>query len=251
MEALIRTEDGPGVDTAPDPAAEQAEKPVAGVDAAALAAEPRAEPTRIRRSRRRDTHLRRLLALADLLSLVLAIAVGIGLVGTISLKPGIIAVPLLGLLGMKLLGLYDRDAPMIHKTTLEEIPNLFAASAVAVLVVYLGGSAFVEGTLGSLQGLLMVSVLFLALVILRAGARRIWRASVPRSAACLSATRTASPSSEARSRRARRRMSISSLSSRSRAGRVRAEARTSRPGCSTSSRSTASSLRRVRAAATS
>ena len=76
------------------------------------------EPARIRRSRRRDSHLRRLLALADVVALAGSLCLAVVVFGSDTLEPAVALVPLLLLLGMKLLGLYDRDAPMIHKTCL-------------------------------------------------------------------------------------------------------------------------------------
>jgi len=113
------------------------------------------------------------------IALVGSLCLAVIVFGSDTLKPAVAVVPLLLLLGMKLLGLYDRDAPMIHKTTLEEVPTLFAAAACTVLVLFLGDNLFVGGDFGSMQGVGLLVTFFVSLVILRAGARRIWRASVP------------------------------------------------------------------------
>ena len=76
-------------------------------------------------------------------------------------------------------GLYDRDAPKIHKTTLEEIPALFGIAAVTVLTLFLAGPAVLSGEFSSIQGLVLLFSLFGSLVALRAAARRLWRHAVP------------------------------------------------------------------------
>ena len=65
------------------------------------------EPARITRGRRRDTYLRRLLALADLLALTGSTALAVLPFGSDTVRPEIVVLPILFLVGMKLLGLYD------------------------------------------------------------------------------------------------------------------------------------------------
>ena len=107
------------------------------------------EPRRITRGRGRDSHLRRLLALADVGALSVALGTAVLIFGSDTVNVAVLAMPLLLLTGMKLLGLYDRDAPMIHKTTLEEVPTLFGAAAITVLVLFLGGDLFVSADFSS------------------------------------------------------------------------------------------------------
>jgi exopolysaccharide biosynthesis polyprenyl glycosylphosphotransferase len=140
---------------------------------------PVGEPARIVRNRKRDSHLRRLLALADLLSFATALWLSVSVFGNETLQPGALATPLLFVLGAKLLGLYDRDAHLIHKNTLSEVPALFSIAAYSVLTLFLAGELFIGSEFSPGQGAIVLGCLFGLLVMLRAGARMIWRATVP------------------------------------------------------------------------
>src|SRR4051812_46518541 len=74
-------------------------------------------------ARRRDALYRRSLIAADILATAGALTFAIVAVGGSALRPGLVAaVPVVVLLG-KLLGLYDRDENVFHKSTLDEAPK--------------------------------------------------------------------------------------------------------------------------------
>jgi hypothetical protein len=68
---------------------------------------------------------RRFLALADVASAVIAVLIGVPVLGHDALNPvAILALPLVLLVG-KLTRIYDRDEHLLRKTTLDEVPTLF------------------------------------------------------------------------------------------------------------------------------
>lgn len=75
----------------------------------------------------------------------------------------------------KLSGLYDRDAHLVHPSTLDEAPALFRMATLYALVVWLGESQLIEGPLGKAQVLALWTLLFAAMLVTRAGARRVAR----------------------------------------------------------------------------
>jgi exopolysaccharide biosynthesis polyprenyl glycosylphosphotransferase len=81
------------------------------------------------------------------------------------------------LLGAKVLGLYDRDEVLLHKTTLDEAPKLFYMATLGALGAWLAGGLVIEGGLLSRGEELL---LWLALIVLLILARAIARSVVLR-----------------------------------------------------------------------
>ena len=133
-------------------------------------------------TRRRDAIFRRTLAAADVLSVGLALLVCAVAFGDEHLRPAVIAVPIALVVAAKSLGLYDRDAHLLHKSTLDEVPALFGLATLAALVIWLLDGAVIAGTLGRPQVLGIWLLLFVLLVCLRALARVIagWLAPTER-----------------------------------------------------------------------
>ncbi|MBA2763267.1 MAG: sugar transferase [Thermoleophilaceae bacterium] len=116
----------------------------------------------------RDSRRRRSLAIGDLIALLLAYG------ATEWLSPGdlftgsgrllALAVPVWLLLN-KLAGLYDRDANLIHKSTLDEIPRLLNTSIITGFVLYViapnvsSGALPRSGLLGLIVGLALIAPL--------------------------------------------------------------------------------------------
>ena len=116
----------------------------------------------------RDSRRRRSLAIADLIALFLAYG------ATEWLSPAnlftgngrllALAVPVWILLN-KVAGLYDRDASLIHKSTLDEIPRLLNASIITGFVLYVvapsvsSGALPRSGLLGLIVGLALLAPL--------------------------------------------------------------------------------------------
>jgi exopolysaccharide biosynthesis polyprenyl glycosylphosphotransferase len=127
----------------------------------------------------RDALYRRLLATADIFAAALTIGLGISVVGVDRVQPGVlVALPGVVLIS-KIVGLYDRDEHLLRKTTLDEVPSLFVASAIYSLLLWLGGSLFVVGELTRQQVSWLWILLFLAMTISRTLFRRVARARAP------------------------------------------------------------------------
>ena len=78
------------------------------------------------------------------------------------------------LVGAKVLGLYDRDEVLLHKTTLDEAPKLFHMATLGALVAWLAGGLVIDGnTLGRREALLLWLALIVLLIVARAAARTI------------------------------------------------------------------------------
>src|SRR3954452_24283758 len=106
------------------------------------------EQAPVRRVARRESIYRRLLALADLLSVTVAILLAFYVFGDDGLRPALVlAIPLVVVVA-KLQGLYDRDGLLLNKTTLDEAPKLFQAATLYTLLITLGSSLLVVGDIG-------------------------------------------------------------------------------------------------------
>jgi exopolysaccharide biosynthesis polyprenyl glycosylphosphotransferase len=126
---------------------EEVETPVAGTQAAPAVGFPRARrgrrpPAYPHIALRRDALRRRSLALADVLSLTTAYGI-IWLVyppdATLRSKLVLIAALPLWVVLNKLLGLYDRDPVVVHKSTLDELPRMLLSVLLGANLVYLVG----------------------------------------------------------------------------------------------------------------
>lgn len=130
---------------------------------------------------RRDQLFRRSLLLADLTAFVFAVTLLAELSGR-SLRitwvgiVGLLAV----LIGAKVVGLYDRDEALLHKTTLDEAPKLFQVATFGALCAYLaGGFVIGGGNLGRSEALALWFLLFIFLVFTRASARAFALSAAP------------------------------------------------------------------------
>jgi exopolysaccharide biosynthesis polyprenyl glycosylphosphotransferase len=139
----------------------------------------RVEPADDRRelARKRDARFRRALALADGISVALAIWLGIHVIGGHEIAGGALLLLLVVIVAAKALGLYDRDENLLHKTTLEEIPALFQVATVSTLLVWLLSDPLASGVLkpGSALSLwlLLVGLIPLGRSLARQIARRL------------------------------------------------------------------------------
>ena len=132
-----------------------------------------AERRRRQTIRRRHRTFRRSLALADVLAVSIALVAGAMVFGHDHLTPATLVGLLLLILVMKAIGLYDRDENLLHRTTLDEVPQLFQTASVSALVIWLVGDLMVAGDLGRRQALAMWVMLFVLLLIGRSLARYI------------------------------------------------------------------------------
>ena len=128
---------------------------------------------------RRERWYRRLLALADAVATMLAVAVAFGLPGGAESRWSFLLLAPFVVVGAKLLGLYERDELIVHKTTLDDVPRLAALSMAAVLAVWIFGDALVPETLTRESDMAMGAVLLLSLLVCRASARRVAQLVTP------------------------------------------------------------------------
>ncbi len=134
-------------------------------------------------SMQRDALFRRMLLAADVVAIVGAFALTVGL-SSRSLQltwAGVAGVPVL-LLGAKVLGLYDRDEALLRKTTLDEAPKLFQVATLCALVAWLSGGLIVAGELDRHAALFLWLALGALLMLARTVARAIalWMAPTER-----------------------------------------------------------------------
>jgi exopolysaccharide biosynthesis polyprenyl glycosylphosphotransferase len=156
--------------------------------AAAVATEERADfhvaGSRIDPGRvglKRDQLFRRSLLVADLIAFVLAIAV---LAELSQRQLRLTWVGIAGLLavfvGAKVIGLYDRDEALLHKTTLDEAPKLFQLATLGALCAWLAGGFIVGGgTLDRAEALLLWALLLVFLIVARGSARAFALGAAP------------------------------------------------------------------------
>ncbi len=137
------------------------------------------DPTRVSKRARAasdETFLRRAMAVSDLFAASLAIAftgmlIGAHSIGDLSYLALLFVVPL-----MKVLGLYDRDANLLHKTTLEDMPQIAAAAmALTMIAVSLPG---LVGSEPVLIDTITLPVMVLTMTVLLTISRRVTRAIV-------------------------------------------------------------------------
>jgi exopolysaccharide biosynthesis polyprenyl glycosylphosphotransferase len=124
-----------------------------------------------RDARDRDALHRRMLAGADMVSAALAVNLAIVAGGGTPKIAVVAAVPLIVLVS-KLLGLYDRDEHVLHKSTLDEAPRILNVSIVFMVLAWLLADTLASGGLGKGQLLLMAALLFVYMGLTRTLARR-------------------------------------------------------------------------------
>ncbi|MCW2991972.1 MAG: sugar transferase, partial [Solirubrobacterales bacterium] len=117
----------------------------------------------------RDRRYRRTLALADVVAAWLTVLAAQALFGSLALLGALaFTAPAIVAAG-KLLGLYERDEVLLHKTTLDEAPGLFQAATLIAVGLWLTGILP-----GDRLEFAFIGGLLLALTIaLRAGGRRV------------------------------------------------------------------------------
>ena len=124
---------------------------------------------------RRDTLRRRALALADVAAALVAFAAMTAVIGI----DGLAYAPLAAVLPVwvvlnKLLGLYDRDAHVLHKSTLDELGQIAQSVAIGTAIVYFVAPSLVPSLeLGRLPALLYWATATLAVAGARTGVRSV------------------------------------------------------------------------------
>jgi exopolysaccharide biosynthesis polyprenyl glycosylphosphotransferase len=128
---------------------------------------------------RRDAIYRRSLVVADVLAAAIAGYFAVVEVAGASVQPSmVLALPLVVLLG-KLLGLYDRDELVFHKSTLDELPHHFQLAGLYTLLAWLLSSVLIEGEFTRSAGLALWLAAFLLTSSFRFTARESARRMAP------------------------------------------------------------------------
>jgi exopolysaccharide biosynthesis polyprenyl glycosylphosphotransferase len=133
----------------------------------------RAEGKRRHAIRSRRRILRRTLAVADVIAVAIALKFGAGMFGDHGLQFGAYAAIVLMILMMKTAGLYDRDAHLLRRATLDEVPALFEVGTLGILLIWLLAGRAVIGDVSRPQLLGMWMLLFVMLIVGRSLARAI------------------------------------------------------------------------------
>ena len=122
---------------------------------------------------RRDVLARRSLAAADLVAAVFALTIAITVLGHDGLSLAALASLPFVLVVSKIMGLYDRDERLLHRTTLDEAPALFQVATLYALLIFFSEGVLVEGHLGRDQVAGIWGLLFLSLLGTRVASRRM------------------------------------------------------------------------------
>jgi exopolysaccharide biosynthesis polyprenyl glycosylphosphotransferase len=123
---------------------------------------------------RRDALFRRLLVVADVVAIVGAFLLTVGLSRrSVGLTWAAVAgVPIL-VVCAKLTGLYDRDETLLRKTTLDEAPKLFQLATLCALVAWLAGGLITHRPLDRHEALFLWLALAGGLLLARAVSRGV------------------------------------------------------------------------------
>jgi exopolysaccharide biosynthesis polyprenyl glycosylphosphotransferase len=129
----------------------------------------------------RESRFRRALLIADVVAIVTAFLVLAGFSAKELQLTWVSGCGLLTLLmAAKMLGLYDRDDALMHKTTLDEAPKLFQMATLGALVAWLAGGFVIHAVILSRREALVLWLLLLVLLMLsRAGARALMLRVLP------------------------------------------------------------------------
>jgi len=126
----------------------------------------------------RDALHRRLLALADMVSTGVALSVAILVAGAEPMLAAVGMLPLMVFVG-KIVGLYDRDEHVLHKTTLDEVPALLNVALAGTLLMWLFDEILASNPFRKFQVAILFGVLFVGLAVTRSLARRVALAVAP------------------------------------------------------------------------
>lgn len=141
--------------------------------ARAPSGEPSAERVAPISALRGEIISRRMLGLADGCSVTIALLLSALFFGADGVALGALAVPPAFILIAKAMGLYDRDAHLLNKTTLDEVPKLISLATAAGLLLWLADGWVIEGVIERPQVIALVLILLVLLIVLRSAARAI------------------------------------------------------------------------------
>jgi exopolysaccharide biosynthesis polyprenyl glycosylphosphotransferase len=142
-------------------------------------------------ARARDRRVRRSLVVADAAAAAFALVIGVAVLGDDALRPVAALFIPLAVIVSKVIGLYDRDEPLLHKTTLDDVPALLQVATTYTLLVWWLAPVLLDGTLGRGQALGLWCLLLVGGVGARLIAREFARRSAPAERCLLVADATA------------------------------------------------------------
>jgi exopolysaccharide biosynthesis polyprenyl glycosylphosphotransferase len=140
--------------------------------AARVSSVPIREGDRALEAMGRDALHRRLLAAADAASAGLALLAAI-LIGGETPTPLVLAMLPLVVLVSKIIGLYDRDEHILHKTTLDETPSLLNVSIAGTLLAWMFDTLLASAPFTKPQVAVLFVLLFVSIAVSRMLARRV------------------------------------------------------------------------------
>jgi exopolysaccharide biosynthesis polyprenyl glycosylphosphotransferase len=117
--------------------------------------------------------------LADALAAGLALFVGVTVIGHDALRPAAALIVPVAVLVSKVIGLYDRDELLLHKTTLDDVPSLLQLTTAYTLLVWVLAPVVIDGSLGRAQAVVLWGLLLVAGVCGRCAAREFARVTAP------------------------------------------------------------------------
>ena len=126
----------------------------------------------------RDALHRRLLAVADMFSTGFALCFAILVAGAHVQVAVVAMLPLMVFVG-KVVGLYDRDEHVLHKTTLDEAPKLLNVAIAGTLLMWMFDEVLANNPFRKFQVAILFATLGLMMAMTRPLARRIALAVAP------------------------------------------------------------------------
>ena len=130
---------------------------------------------------RRDTFLRRALALSDVVAAALAVWMAVEVIGQapVDLRwTTLLLLPLVVVIN-KAAGLYDRDQHQVRKTTMDDAPGVMHTAVLFALVVWLGEDVFFDGPLNRTEVFSLAVVSFALTIVGRCLARAFALVATP------------------------------------------------------------------------
>jgi len=124
---------------------------------------------------RRNSRYRRSLAAADVAAAGFALLVASLVSSTVVLRPTLLLAAPLVVLVSKVIGLYDRDADLLHQSTLDEVPALFHVATLYALLTWLADDLLLGSQINGSQVIVVWALLTVSMLLFRSSARHALR----------------------------------------------------------------------------
>jgi len=149
------------------------------LDATTTTQSPGAPLKVARRVALRDALDRRLLAVSDIVAAALSLWLCISVIGDDRLRRATLLGVLIVVPISKIIGLYERDQVLVHRTTIEELPAIVELSTLYTFVIWLLSPEVMVGSLGRGQALILWLTLASSALVGRAIVRTVIRHCSP------------------------------------------------------------------------